>query len=181
MKLSYLLPSLFLTALSAAPESSPTDQSSMEFVSPASVQKQEESFHLETPTFEAQKPLCYFLAYGACSGSWPGGGMGFRTRSPYISFESSTTFIKGSGSEVNEIDVSASLLLRLSRNIDRGMYLGAGYQITMFPWNEWAHEFSPIAFIGYEGKRFFGDLGADIIPLLDSVFPLPRLRMGVRF
>lgn len=126
----------------------------------------------QAPAMAEQQRSYYPIVYGQLYFVIPGAGIGIRKFNRRIGFEGDFSF------PIFAIKSSASILLRLSRNLEKGWYAGTGIggginfdsEHTVFP-------YVPL-FLGYEGDRFFGDLGFDYIFI---PWILPVFRFGVRF
>lgn len=138
---------------------------------------QGEAFSFEPlPSFEqtASTSKLYMISYGQLEMVLPGAGLGVRTRTKYVGLELDASVIYGA------LKVSGSGLLRLSNQPDQGIYLGAGIGASLIYGLDYA-AYIPL-FIGYEGKRYFADIGFDSIFYPEYIlFPIPIARFGVRF
>lgn len=126
------------------------------------------------------------LPYGHIQVFLPGVGACFRTpSSPYrlefdikaATFGGTLNFVTGSISAMAEFPTTTG-----------AYYVGVGGgNLTIdadgFEGNYGTESFPMVKFfVGYQGKRFFGDLGFDaIIPETEEPVPLPTMRFGTKF
>ncbi len=106
----------------------------------------------------------------------PGGGLAIRTNKNFGFEANASLFLPG-------IKFSASALKYFSNKTENSWYAGGGLGVVftiLFLDDGLANFYAPV-FIGYEGKRFFSDLGLDVIFHSTMILPLPVLRCGLRF
>ncbi len=132
---------------------------------------------------EKQRKYNMFL-YGQLDTIFPGGGVAIRSSGKGVGIEGSLSvaFLPNS---ISHPIFKGSFSLVHHFGSERGMYLGAGGGGFAVIQNAAFHcaPYFPL-FVGYEDKRFFADLGVDLVwirDFSDFLIPIPAFRCGVRF
>lgn len=140
-------------------------------------EKTNESFTEELAQLEKYKRNYDVLGYGSLELILPGGGVAVRFHGTEWNYEGNFSIVFPAAK------CSFSILRPFSTNTQGYWYagggIGLGALLVVTHTTSFFHPFIPV-FVGYQQKRFFSDIGLDIVldyPLL----PIPTLRCGICF
>ncbi|MDN3506984.1 MAG: hypothetical protein P0S96_07130 [Simkaniaceae bacterium] len=139
--------------------------------SPSSSHLNVDTFH-QNPTLSEQTEMKR-QAYYYAGGLFPTVGMGLRMyRNIGYELDFAYFLIGAKG--------SVSVFQYIGKGQSGYIGIGAGLHASILRYDHTFSFFIP-GYIGIEGKIFFGDIGCDLLINEDILWPLPNLRVGVRF
>lgn len=124
------------------------------------------------PSLSVEEPKAIKQFYYYAGGLFPTLGYGFRYYKDFGIEIDGSYFLLGA-------KCSTSIFQYIGEN--KFCYIGAGVGAYLSMLSPEVLNFQMPVYIGIEGKKYFGDIGCDVLFTKSTTAPIPTLRAGVRF